>query len=380
MKNSRTPRISANDQANLDRLESLGAKVDPITGAISLDENVFQGSVPSGEELDPEMIGSTAQVVSTSQTVSAFDRLDEGVETDLPTDEVADEVPPAPAVPEKKPEGLEKREADAREAQRQMSKTKLDLEKTMAAVNRRFEDLDAQIQKYAALQATVGATPPDLNPADAAVLSDWRENQPEAVSVMEAIAAPLYQAISQLREQLNAVVNRQGEFFSKLKEEEVFGKIYSKIPENKVKQISESPEFIQWLSDLPPAIRRTYINILNETSAYTSEDALAIFKSFSRDTGVDVGLESGGNNQPHHQPPPMDRAPSLRSGGALPEAAPVRRPAAPGELPPLSMEEAANFGQLMRDSQTPGERDILNKRLALTQLSFDGSGTTRTLR
>ena len=390
MRGSKTPRLSSQDQDNLDRLASLGLDVDPATGAI-MDKGAFQGAFQGGQDLNKEPddhFGPMVESTSTTQTVSSFDKTEE---------EPVDGVLPAPAaepVPEphkvkdgeQTPEGLAKREADARKAQQELSKTQLKLEKTLGEVNKRFGDLDDQvnkrfgdlddqINKLAALQATMGSVPSDLNPADAETVSQYRRDYPEAVGVMESIVAPFCTQLSQVREQLNAVVRQQGEFFTKVKEEEVFGGVYSQIPKERVQQITDSPAFIEWLSDQSSAIRKLYVGILNETSRYSSEDALGVFKHFSKDTGTDVGL-NGSHPHAHHAPPQMDRAPALRSGSALPPVPDSRRTTVTNEETPLAKDELLNFGQLMREA-SPEQRETLNKRLRLTQVEFDGDATAR---
>jgi len=370
-------RPSPNDQSNLDNLAAMGIQVNP-DGSVQALDDAFQGTSTLGTP-DPGYTGSQPTVSST-QDVHTYDRLeDDGVE-EPETGETQGEVDPTPAPKkhgdgEQTPEGLAKREADARKAQQAMSKAQIKLDQTLEAVNKRMVDLDDQIRKLEVIQVTAGTVPPELNPADSETVEQFRSDYPVETSVFEAMVAPVYAIIGQIREKLNAVVQQQGEYFSKVKESEVFAGVYAKIPESKVKQITDSPEFIEWLSSKPASKRNLYVNILNETSRYSPEEAIEVFSDFARDTGTDLGL----NGKPHTPTPPaMDSAPRLRSGGALPEVpAPERRPES-SELTPLSMQELASFGHNIQNLP-PAEAAVLRKRFDLTQLNFNGN-EARTLR
>lgn len=377
-KSSRTIALSVNDRANQERLAALGIKVNPDGTYEESGGKAFEGQEEPNPPASGDPSAPVVESVSTVQTLASFEPLEEEPSEDvLPAQPAAEPIQePLPAKPrdgEQTPEGLAKREADARAAQQAMSKAQAKLDKTLNEVNRRFGDLDDQIQKLAALQTTVGSIPPDLNPADAATVAQYREDYPEAIGVMESLVAPIYNMLSQVREQINAVVKQQSEFFVRLKEEEVFGGVYSKIPKERVAQITESPEFIEWLSGQTPSVRKLYIGILNETSRYSAEEALGVFNHFSKDTGIDIGL-NGSRLQPKPQrapTPPMDSYPTLRTGSALP-AAPTPQQVKHAELPeserPLSPQEQRDFKQLVANAQGARERDMLYKRLNLTPL------------
>lgn len=365
--------ISPHDQATLDMLKAAGIELDPATGkAKALEGGPFQGSEPSADPRGPVIIPGpeTVTVLPNTEPLTYDESEEEATE--------GEEVPPAPEAAEPEPEkpepetpalkGEAKREHDARAAQREMSKTQLKLEKTLNEVNKRFGDLDDQIQKLAALQNSVGHVPVDLNPADEAVVSQYREDYPEAVSVMEAIVAPVYNMLSQVKDQVNGVIQRQGEFFSRMKEDEVFGSIYSKIPKEQVQAITDSPEFISWLSDKPKSKRDLYVDVLNNTSKYAAEDALDIFQEYAKDTGADIGV-NGSRPKTKRETPPMDAYPALRSGSALPEARRPQRTVDDIANTPLSQEEMANFKDLLEAAPTNEQKDIILKRLRLTQLS-----------
>ena len=209
-----------------------------------------------------------------------------------------------------------------------MSKTEARLKVLEASLNQKAEALDEQIQRLASLQATVGALPADLNPADAATLADWRENQTEAVSVMEALIAPYHTALGQIREQVNGLVRQMGEFFSKSKADEVFGQLYSRVPKAKLDSLEHEPVFLDFLSRKPNRKRALYVDMMQNTSRYTPDDVLDMLGEFCLATGFDLGLKQPGAGPA--QRPAMDSAPRLRSGAALPETPapppPVRHP------------------------------------------------------
>ena len=350
--------ISPHDQATLDNLKSLGIELDESGKPKAVEGGAFQGELfPAKSE--PGIVSSPEVV-----TVQPLQQ-----ETPTPLQEEPVEVPPVETTAELTQEtqeplkGEAKREHDARQAQREMSKTQLKLDKTVAEITRRQSELDEQLRKLTALQSTTGFYPESLNPADAATVAQYREDYGEAVGVMEAIVAPVYNVLSQLREQINGVVRQQGEYFGKLKEDEVLGAVYSQIPKDRVQQISESPEFVQWLASKPNSKRTLYVDVLNNTTRYSSEDALDIFAEYAKDTGINIM-----GSKPKPQAPAMDRAPVLKSGSALPPAAPVQ-PIANDPNRPLSVSEFNNFSALLDAARTNEQKDILMKRLHSTPMN-----------
>lgn len=357
--------LDATAQANLDRLRSLGVKIDPSTGQATADP--FQGSPNPGP--DPDELGPGVHA-----TVSR-------TETFLPDDRIVDDEPALPVEPEtaateptvpepgaQTPEGLAKREKDAREAQAAYSKAQVKLDRTMMTVEQKMSDLTQKIDQLAALQASTGGIPPDLDPADAATLAAYRENDPDAVRVMEAIVAPVYAQVSSLQDRISSVVNQVGDFMNKARQEQVLGKVYARIPKEKVDQITDSPEFLQWLSETPEPLKSGYIEIFNSTAKYSSDAALRALRDFGRDSGIDLGLDNK-PSAPARPGPQMPTTPALRSGSALPPPAPPH-PRTPTEATPLSPEERATWAADFANARTDAERDFLKARLAATQFAL----------
>jgi len=356
MSKNRQP-ISANDQATLDSLKTLGIEFDESGKPVPVEGGAFQGELfPAKPE--PGIV-SSPEVVTIQPSQSPTPLMEETEEVP-PVQEAAEPTQEAPE-PLK---GEAKREHDARQAQRELSKTQLKLDKTVAEITRRQSELDEQLRKLTALQSTTGFYPENLNPADAATVAQYREEYGEAVGVMEAIVAPVYQVLSQLREQINGVVKQQGEYFGKLKEDEVLGAVYSKIPKERVQQISESNDFIAWLSSKPNSKRTLYVDVLNNTTKYSSEDALDIFAEYAKDTGTDIMNGS----KPKPQIPAMDSAPMLKKGSDFPSVAPVQQQPANDVNRPLSVSEFNNFSALLEGARTNEQKDILIKRLNLTSI------------
>ena len=283
---------------------------------------------------------------------------------------------PEPPEPEQKVvDKLEKRTADMKAAQKEFSKTETRLRKIEDGINAKLADLDSKIEQLAVLQAASGAPMPELNPADEATVTAYREEFPEAVGVMEALVAPVYTLISQLRDQVNGVGRQVGEYLSKAKQEEVFGAIYKVVPKAKVEEVVASQEFGEWLQTLPPAVRRTNIDIVTKTSSYTPEDALDVLSRFSKDTGIDIGLNGAARRNPP-PPPPMDTGPDLRSGSSMPGERP-RTPTQPKPTDPLTAYELANFKELLAEARTEAERQLLLQRLRAVPIQVDGDSSVQ---
>jgi hypothetical protein len=375
-KTFKTPDPSPNDKATLDLLTRAGFTRDPETGAMVASEAVFEGGEPT--TADPGNPFGSEGRVETVQTIipGAQDRLepDDGGE-DLPSEELAEPEPDAGGKPksgDQTEEGLAKREADARAAQREMSKAKAKLDATLESVNRRISELDEKIEQLSTLQVAAGPVPMDLDPASQEVVNQWRQDEStkEAMQVMDAMVAPLYQIVGDLREAVNGITRKQGEFFAKTKEAEVFGGIYEKIPQAQVKQITESDTFLDWLGNKPPKKSALYVDVLNHTAKYTPEEALDIFREFSLETGTDIGLAKP--PKPRREPPPVDMGVSPRTGSALPEATPAL-PSTPTEDTPLSLAELRTFGHDIQDpKRSEQEKAILRKRFAKSQINIDG--------
>jgi hypothetical protein len=397
------PKLSLNDQAALDKLnDRLGIKVDPKTGALSSDsgfqvnvdaegkatvmrDTTVQGSVFEGDE-DPvdgsdTGFGSTLLQTEHEAVVSPLeqDRL-ESESGDLPSDEAVPD-PEIEAQPEKS-KGLDKREADARKAQSEMMKTKNSLDKTKLEVEARIAEFQDLVQQAEVLKVTGSAfVPPDLNPADEATISEYRRDFPEAVGVMEALVAPVYAALGQIREQVNATAQRLGEHFAKQRSEAVQAEIYKVIPAPRLEQIKSSPEFLDWLTNLPKK-KQNYIFAAMDGPASTLDpnDVLEVLKDFSRATGQDIGINAPAPAPQRRDRPAMDTAPVTGTGSALPEAP---RAARNNQLRPFTTEEMLQPGFLKTglSEGSPQEREIFRKRLELSQqLNFDGRSASQLMR
>lgn len=359
--------LDATAKANLDRLRSLGINVDPKTGEATT--TPFQGSPQP--DTDPDELGPGVQAtVTRTEPFQPDDRIVDD-QPELPAEPSAAAPEPPPHEPgAQTPEGLAKREKDAREAQAAFSKAQAKLDKTLMTVEQKMSDLNQKIDQLAALQVTTGGIPPDLNPADAATVAAYRENDPDAVGVMEAIAAPLYAQISSLQDRLSSVVNQVGDFLNEARQEKVLGKVYARIPKEKVDQITESPEFLTWLSETPEPLRASYIAIFNSTAKYSSDAALRALRDFGRDSGIDVGLDNKPAQAPRRPEPQMPTTPALRSGSALPPPAPPH-PRTQNEVTPLSPEERASWTADFANARTDAERNLLKARLAATEFNFN---------
>ena len=251
-----------------------------------------------------------------------------------------------------------------------MDKTVLSLDQKMAEINKKIDQL-------ATLQVTTGGIPADLDPADEATLAQFRENDPDTVRVMEAIAAPLYSKFANLEDRLNGVITQVGTFLNETRQEKVLGEVYAKVPKDKMDQVVDSPEFISWLADVPEPLQSSYIDIFNSTAKYTSKAALRALRDFARDTGTDLGLEDQPTRrqEPSRERPQMPTSPAFRSGSALPPPAPAK-PVQATATTPLSPAELAEWQTSMNNARSEGERDLLRARLRITPLDFGGVDTS----
>ena len=344
--------ISASDKERIEELKAMGITLDANGNPTG---DPFQGTPTPGAS--PDDLG----LEEDDDPPEPFARLQEDDPEPLPGDDPAAQIQdpePEPATPR----GLEKREQDARKAQSEMSKTEARLKILEANLNQKADSIDAQLQQLAALQATVGTLPADLDPADASTLAQWREDQPELIQVMHALIAPYHQAIGQMREQVTGLTRQLGEFLSKTKSNEVLGQLYGKVPKEKLEALQGEPKFIDWLSRKPERKRAIYLDYMVNTSRYTPDDVLDMLDEFSLATGYDLGMKTA-PAKPERPAPPS--APRLRSGSALPEPEAPRRPDPNAELTPLSPDEMANISDLLGKA-TPQQSDLYQKRLALS--------------
>lgn len=404
-KDYKAPKLSLNDQAALDKLhETLGIQVDPNTGELSSSSGfqvsvdadgkatVFKDEAVQGSSFEGDTdplggeetgFGSTLLQTEHEVVVNPYerDKVETGDEA-LPPEESEAEPEPEPE-PQPKPKGLDKRESDARKAQSEMMKTKTSLDRTKLEVESKIAEFQDLIQQAEVLKATGSAfAPPDLNPADEATIQTYREDFPEAVSVMEALVAPVYAALGQIREQTNATAQRVGEHFAKQRSEAVQAEIYKVVPAAKLEQIKSSPEFLDWITALPKK-KQNYIFAAMDGPASTLDpnDVIEVLNDFSRATGTSIGLNAQAAPAPkREQRPAMDTVPNLRTGSALPD---VPRAPRSNQPTPFTPEEMAQPG-FLKEGLSEGsleQRNLFRQRLELTQsLNFNGRTASALMR
>lgn len=368
-------RIPAALQANRDRLEEMGVKLDS-DGRVS--DDAFQGGESSAA---PSVIPDAGDPLTgpgkVTKTVTVFGKLDEEPTEDAPEFPAVPEddstVPPAEPLT-----GLAKREADAREAQRQMSKTQEKLNETEARIatmktglEQQFALLSEQIERLSALQVSVGDVPADLNPAADDVVARWQKDYDEALSVIDARVAPLYRIVKGLESAIQGLIKFQGQTIADARSASTMNAIYEAIPEETARRVANSQEFREWyLSQEDPEYKATIRKAVEDTSNCHPKTFLRVFQDFSRETGIDIGLKARpAVEQRQTPPPPVDTYPSLRAGGAPSRG--VRISQAPDATVPLSVEELAQFHTNIARG-TEEEKALLRKRMAITQIQIDG--------
>lgn len=305
--------------------------------------------------------------------------LDDGGETIVTGEDEGQNLEVEAPLPEAqgRAKGLEKREQDAREAQRRM-------ESARGALKEILEEANEAIARLATLRNGVELRIPEMNPATQEEVEEYRRLYPTEHAVMESLVKPLYEALQQVHAHVLSLVDSMADSARAKASRSSISAVQHYVPS--AKQIVASEGFRTWIQGLPGAIGRLYIDVVNRTPNYEPGDILKMFKDYEDATGVavfandwipgdELGFQGGVQQQsavrPNQGPRKLDRGRGGYSGGAMPQ-----RPrqgqgqARPDALTPLSPEEMANFRSLMANAKTPAERDTLTKRLALSNPTF----------
>lgn len=340
-----------------------------------------------GEQVDDQpglQLNPDAGTVDSVATVDPFRKL--GDETQ--TQEVPGESP-APlddglgTGEEGELKGMAKREQDARDAQRAMSKVQLKLDKTMEQINSMMSDLgerqarlEESIQRLSTMRATTGEVPADLTPASDEVMDTWKNDYAEALSVIDARVAPLYASVSRFEARMSELVGMFEQARRATREQEIESEVYSKIPKATLKRVVESEVFVKWFQEQSPEYQTVIRNAVEKTTTVHPKTTLKVFRDFSSDTGIQIpGLNQPAQHQP--QPESMDTTP-LPRGGVL-TARMRQAPANNLANTPLSPSELMNLKNTMATS-TEAEKAILRQRLSLTQININGDASVKELR
>ena len=357
-------RMPAHLQANRENMtESLKALGIEDAAAMQGGEVQVLGQVDDSE-IVPEFEAGTV-----AKTVDVFGKLN----TDDSGTETPGEVPgtPQPEAGEGNEPltGLAKREADARAAQSEMSKTQTKLLAMEKRLEGMFHQIGDRIEQLQALQVSVGDVPSNLKPASEEVMAKWEDQYDEALSVIDARVAPLYRAIKGLELAFNSYVDTQKKHLAETRATEVRAAVFSILPEVTAKRVVGSQEFLAWYKQQDPAFRETIRQVVEETDSVHPDTFRKVFRDFSRDTGIDIGLDRPAP-QGVQESAPTDTYPSVRSAASPSRTKTPGR--APDETTPLTVDEMLNYQTLMVNAD-PRQRAILAKRAAITQLSLDGS-------
>ncbi len=368
MKNSRMP---AHLQSNRDQIAADLAKLGLSEGgSVALAEESAggeEGLTETGlsDEADPGLGEGTL-----TQTVDRFGKLqEETTEEDHPGEAPADSSRELPdEAPKENPKGLEKREVDARDAQRAMSRTQVKLDATEKRIDEKFKSLSEMIARLTKLQGTVGQIPEDFPLASDETMATWKKDYVEALSVINTQIAPVYRLLSTLQEQVNQLVSVQTETYTKARAAETLDVVYAQIPQPLAKRIAESQEFFDWYQDQPVDMQPIIKRAIEATDTVDPKTTLKIYRDFSRDTGIQIpGLDE--TPAAPIARPRMDTHPSLRGGGPRVR---VRTPIRANDTTaPLSIQELNNYQALLAQASEP-EKAILRKRMALTSITLNG--------
>lgn len=287
-----------------------------------------------------------------------------------PAPPAADPLPPTPEPPAPKVEtppahnpqehDWEKREKDAREAQRSLSKFELQLKRREDELNARFASLDAREKEIDEKLSKLTAPAAPSQEALQALMEEYP-------ALAEGVKALIHQSLES--DPRLARVSKQDERlneFAQFTEEQTRAQRLAEVTqavlvmEPDAVQIARDPAFREWTESLPVRVRDDYEKaVYTHAADYEPEYIAHIIRTYKATKGVTAAAAPVQPVPPAAPQPP--RAPQV------PPALAGSRQNAQETLTPLSDEERASIGRLMRESaHDPAARKRLVARMALT--------------
>lgn len=340
-------------ERNRQLLESFGIGVDkgkivsvPEGMGVPPAVNPITGMPETGEEEEVEQANEDANEHFKPEGEEA-DLLEETAETEQPDlSKGGEDIHPKEM--RKLLRRFEKAETRLQEREKQLDGRLDELKKREAAFSNIMHGVMAQ-----------GA--PALVAQDPQVM-EFNSTYPEFGAVIEKYHGAMLSAFQGLQQQVADLAKQLHETVAAEAVDRVVGKVERAFPD--AKAMVESEEFASWISALPPAISQTYINIIQETGSYTPEDAIAVLQQFV-DWRARQGKPPVRPGSPNTPAAPQRRVPAP-PGDGLPAARRGSAPASGNAASPFSQEELANYGTLIGQAKSPGERAALRQRLELT--------------
>lgn len=378
LRQSRTP---SHLQANQDKvnvgLQTLGLQPDP---------GAMQGGDRPTDDQDGLPLNPEPGTLETVATVDPFKKLGDGPDDlETPEDLSASQDDGLGTGEEGELHGPAKREADARAAQREMSKTQVKLDKTVKQIETMMSDLgdrqgrlEETIQRLSTMRAATGEVPADITPASDEVMEVWKQDYGEALSVIDARVAPLYAEVSKFGARIDELAGMLERIRLTSKTQEIETEVYSKIPKATLKRVVESDAFVTWFKDQSPEYQVVIRNAVEKTTTVHPKTTLKVFRDFSADTGIQIPNLSVRPTQ-QVDPDPMDTTPQLRGGVQLNRQRQLQPPANPQANTPLSAAELMNLKNALATG-TESEKAILRQRLSLTQINVNGDAASMDLK
>lgn len=352
---SAPPFLTADAQrrSNREHLAALG---------INLDGGKPKFIGPGSEDEAPEAPEEREQALGEQEGEEGAEEQEESPESLLIKE------PPAEPTPDLRKEALKENAEGSKDFRKAMKR----LEAAESRIQKREQELDSKLDvlkqresAFAKIMEKVITTAPSAMVAQDPVVKDFHDTYPEFGAVLEKYHAATVSMVEGLRKEFLSLAGEMRTVVAEEAADRVLGKVFTKYPD--AKEVVASEEFQSWLASLPPTIASTYTNIIQETSKYTAEDAIAVLDTFAAWRASQGMIPASQPAPAKPNAPRRPAAPPPAPGDGMPAA---RRGAAPpmgsDALRPLSQQELSEYSLLFSRATTLEQRALLRKRMELT--------------
>lgn len=308
-------------EENLKRLESLGIMISE--GQVAVAEPPDRAEAAGQTEVQVERAAVEAKV----------------------------ETPHPQQVPDRSPDGhnWDKRKADAQAAQRQLQEERIAAQREREALAAERAAIE-EARKAMAVKDSLKEDEPDdldLEYPDLAKSMDRRLDRK-----LEKARKADQERIEKLQSALDELQNKYLKEQAQKATKSVLEQILERHPD--AEDVCASDAFEAWVDSHPPRIAAEYRETIVNAGSYDAEDTNWILDQYKATLPA---------KQPKRHESPVEPSP-----------APVFTPMGDGGkatsvASPLSLDEIASFGRLMREARTQKDRDVLKARLAITTSS-----------